>query len=235
MTAIVSPMASEWESSWTPASLDKAELILIPGDIDFSNASIWRDRSGKNRHMLQPAGGSRPIPVANAINGRPGMRFDGATSFMSCVAQLLGTVGTIAAVVKANTLTSVARWILSVDCGFNFGIGVGINSSKFRTVGLFHDTNCASTVQPSVTLAEQWVATTGPGNTSLFVNNVAQTISSPTHQMQAGTALTVLGAYGSTAAQFWNGTICSIVVTSSVWDAPMRAQWADYCKKEYGI
>ena len=43
----------------------------------------WQDQSGHNRHAGQPAPAARPTLVANACNGKPALRFDGAANVMN--------------------------------------------------------------------------------------------------------------------------------------------------------
>jgi hypothetical protein len=42
-----------------------------------TQVSVWTDRSGNNRHAVQPVGAYQPLLVRNAVGGHPAVRFDG--------------------------------------------------------------------------------------------------------------------------------------------------------------
>ena len=72
-------------SSWTPAQLtnlrgwwDAALGITIA-----TGVSQWDDQSGNGNNLLQAVGVSQPTVTASAINGRPGILFDGTNDNMT--------------------------------------------------------------------------------------------------------------------------------------------------------
>lgn len=67
--------------------------------------SQWSDTlSGNNRHLLQASAPAQPTIVANALNGYPGLLFDGVGDFMSATFSVADPIE-IYAVGKWNTAT----------------------------------------------------------------------------------------------------------------------------------
>jgi hypothetical protein len=51
--------------------------------VEAGHVAQWQDQSGHGRHAIQVAPTARPTLVANAINGKPALRFDGAANALS--------------------------------------------------------------------------------------------------------------------------------------------------------
>ena len=66
---------------WTPAQMttalwldaDDASTITLNG----STVSQWNDKSGNNRHVIQPTAAWQPTYAPSGLNGRPSLAFDG--------------------------------------------------------------------------------------------------------------------------------------------------------------
>jgi hypothetical protein len=65
--------------------------------------SQWLDQSGNNRHATQSASASRPTLVNGVINGRPVVRFDGASDFLTFNLPVNGLSTMSLLLVAANT------------------------------------------------------------------------------------------------------------------------------------
>jgi hypothetical protein len=66
----------------TPQDVPGLVLWLDAGAETFSNGDrvwTWTDRSGHGNHALAPSFGARPTFIANAVNGRPVLRFTSAS------------------------------------------------------------------------------------------------------------------------------------------------------------
>lgn len=95
-------MASASANLWTPADLATPPNIWCNDssavtDDGSGNASVWADLSGNGLDMLQSGSESaRPLIVANGLNGRRILRFDGTNDLMgnSATAGLFRNVGT---------------------------------------------------------------------------------------------------------------------------------------------
>jgi hypothetical protein len=57
--------------------LDAADASLIEKDAAGA-VGVWKDKSGKARHAVQNAAGSKPRYAAQALNGKPALQFDDA-------------------------------------------------------------------------------------------------------------------------------------------------------------
>ena len=80
----------------------------ISGLSDGAAVSAWTDSSGNNRTMVQHDTNSRPTYRANALKGKPAVRFDGVSSYLGNSAYMIPATGVTYAV-AFRTLNS-DRW-----------------------------------------------------------------------------------------------------------------------------
>lgn len=93
------------------------ESVSVDGS---GNVEKWMDQSGKSNHGTQTSSGNRPKLVANAINGKPALRFDGSDDYVDLPAAVSVAnetltdfrVGLTAIVVaRPNKLQATARFL----------------------------------------------------------------------------------------------------------------------------
>jgi hypothetical protein len=61
--------------------------------LNGSGVAQWQDQSGSAVHAAQATAASRPVLTANAVNGKPAVRFDGANDFLTFQLALNGLNG----------------------------------------------------------------------------------------------------------------------------------------------
>ncbi|MCU0273185.1 MAG: fibronectin type III domain-containing protein, partial [Acidimicrobiales bacterium] len=93
-TSAWSPTASATTSTaWTPADLTGVALWLDAADasttvLNGSTVSQWSDKSGNDRHAVQPTASAQPTRIASGQNGRPVLRFDGNRGLLVSAASM---------------------------------------------------------------------------------------------------------------------------------------------------
>ncbi len=104
--------------------IDNLRLQLTAGAGVTSGAggkvSLWADQSGKGNNASQNAGSPQPLLVANELNGRPVIRFDGADDYLNLPNVMSGaSAGEILAVLKLPEPTT------RINALWHFGTGNG--------------------------------------------------------------------------------------------------------------
>ena len=96
-----------------PACLDVAVpttglLLQLRADLGVTldgagNVSAWADQSGAGNNATQSSSGNRPHLVLGAYNGRPTVRFDGSSSWMSIADNAAYKLSSVVAVVVCRS------------------------------------------------------------------------------------------------------------------------------------
>ena len=96
-----------------PACLDVAVpttglLLQLRADLGITldgagNVSAWADQSGAGNNATQSSSGNRPHLVLGAYNGRPTVRFDGSSSWMSIADNAAYKLSSVVAVVVCRS------------------------------------------------------------------------------------------------------------------------------------
>jgi Concanavalin A-like lectin/glucanases superfamily len=92
-----------------------ARLWLRAEDLGGGAVASWLDASGNANHANQATAGKRPLLVANAINGRPAVRFDGVDDRLDLAGNVFAT--------SSFPLTVIAVVRTSDDAGHLAGTG----------------------------------------------------------------------------------------------------------------
>lgn len=88
----------------------------ITGLTDGSTVSSWTDYSGNNNNATQSIEANKPFFITgiSTLNGKPAVRFDGTSDFMSLASQVIGSQQfTIFAVVNSTAVSPANREIFS--------------------------------------------------------------------------------------------------------------------------
>lgn len=112
------------------------------------------DLSGNGRNLSQAVAGARPLWVANAIDGRPGMYFDGVSKQLTSTATMatfLGAsgVGTIVAVFKLDSDAGASDVIFFAGSGSEFLIFQWSGTTNFQSLAHDTTTKTATKAAPS--------------------------------------------------------------------------------------
>jgi hypothetical protein len=120
---------------WTPAELtiaawydasDAATITATGGAV-----SEWRDKSGNTRHATQGTPANQPAYIAEGLNGRHVVQFDGANDFFSVDLDFLAGVSHSAFIVTKPTHFSNIYGAASASQGAN-SLHVGFNGANYR-------------------------------------------------------------------------------------------------------
>lgn len=140
--------------AFTPTSVSGCTLWLRAdlGVTTATGVSAWNDQSGSGNHWTQASGAGQPLLVASAVNGQPGVQFDGVAHFMSGPAALssliTATAYTMFAVVKfisaaAASGTSYLENPLVAEVGSYHGVffdnGAAVKLENFAAVEAHDD------------------------------------------------------------------------------------------------
>lgn len=109
-------------SRWLPTRISNLEAWWSPDrsrkTFNGSNVSQMDDLSGNGRHLVQASASNQPLYVESSnVNGRPALRYDGISSFMS-MSGLNGIINgdhTIVFISKVNSTTSAFPCVISWD------------------------------------------------------------------------------------------------------------------------
>lgn len=117
---------------FSPLDISGLALWLRADSINLSDGdavNFWADQSGLGRHMEQATAAQRPTFRANVINNLPVVQFDGSDDrLLRSSPFLVGSSGSLFAVVRFDTFTSFPAWLFSSDTG-----------SATRRCGVFAD------------------------------------------------------------------------------------------------
>jgi hypothetical protein len=208
--------------------LDAAPAYLNGGGgiADGAAVSAWVSRDAGARNFVQVTGTKQPLYRASAINGKPGVDFDGTDDIMTVASGFLsGTVGTCILVYVFDTVganqtlfsqangTTVADWM-----AFRAGDGQGRSTYDFRNGGA--DTLQSFSAQSPTTVAGQTrvaVWQTDGSNLTERVNGTVYIV--PANRGDWWGDLTALvpnqvsigGRWRTGEDQFFNGKLCEII------------------------
>jgi hypothetical protein len=131
---------SELDIGFIGEDLDVVTLLAFVG-LDNGEIVIWYDQSGNGRHAVSITG-SRPRIVSNgvleAVNGKPVIRFDGLTQFLSLPtsgaptqnSSLIGVFQTTNSVFGAAGFINIANG--TYDPEIRIGVGTGGSTTTYR-------------------------------------------------------------------------------------------------------
>jgi prepilin-type N-terminal cleavage/methylation domain-containing protein len=193
---------------------------------DGNSVSTWSDLSGKGNNVLQPTGSRQPTFRANVLNGKPIVRFDGASNEMS-LTNVINTSGI--------SFFIVAKW----NALNNYSFAVGLNSgsegylrnpgtanSLFRPDGYTYTTiyqngtgySCSS---PCTTLS----------TASLLANRVYAT----TQNSNISKSIKWLGRNEFNNPTWWSGDIAEVIIYNFALSDAQRRSVEQYLGNKYGI
>ena len=233
-----SPVASATYTINPPISLSGVRLWLKADDpaitLNNGNVKIWPDRSSNGGNdATQLTGANQPALVANAVNGRPVVRFNGTSSWMSLPNFMNGdtTGGELFVVVKAAQAVPS-----NASCAWQFG---GANSGEYytNTVGAIYD-DFGSTTRtnegvPSIPVNQYNVYNVSADNSSWTARMNGQLLfTRSSNQVGFNTAPTI----GLPSVPFYfNGDIAEIIVYDHKLSDADRAAVGAYCTAKYAL
>jgi hypothetical protein len=128
-------------SVWLDAANPNGNGTVLAND---AKVPTWADLSFRHVAAEQPSGSAQPVNLVDAQNGRPGLIFDGAASYMSIPYDpIFGDINqtglTVFAVAMTKSVSNDAQRLISIQDGSGDGWGFGLNNQNqlFTTYGVF--------------------------------------------------------------------------------------------------
>lgn len=215
---------------WLDAN-DSATITIGTG------VSQWTDKSGVGNTVTQATGLLQPTYVAGVQNGKPIVRFDGATQFLT------KTTPVALSNLSAFTIFMVASADNTVGNDGAVGLFNGINQRAWRLLRL--NAAAGRTLNTSLD-GSSTIASTATGGTSTVFATTYATLNG-TNQFISSTATTDTDAQtailnstadlevGSTAGQFWDGDIAEILFYNRLLNAPEITATLLYLNTKWGL
>ena len=244
------------EAASTPVSATAGSAPIVPSTdglitwlradtgvaLDGSgNVSTWADLSGTGHHATQSTAAARPHLNANALNGAPGLAFDGTASFLS-IPSALGAFGggvTMMVVAKPTAVVNYARIL-------DFGNGQGVNNLILCRKGTTNTVNwIAIAPAGSVTLdgtdlltLSQYKLFAGAQNATtaqLFVNGTLTASGLGMAPAAVPLSSNLIGKSNWAGDPFFQGEIAEILVYDRVLSPTERRAIEIYVNQRYHL
>jgi len=225
-TALWTPANSTAIEGWWDAS--DSSTITTSG----SEVTQWSDKSGNGNDVSQSAGGSRPSPVANGLNGLQVLNFDGTADHLVSNTFVLQNAHSIYAVAKSNT--NGYRRLLNIEKYYYLGNGNGNNdfATLYGSNGwISTDTN---TPAKSIEAHSILVAVSDGTNAIPYHNGTAQNSRSSNMGGAAPAGITI-GRHSAKSEQYWDGHIAEIIIFNKNHSNTEREQVEGYLAHKWGI
>ncbi len=229
-----------------PFPFIKNMLIWLKADagvtLSGTNVTGWQDQTGNNYNFIAPLAANQPKYVASAVNGLPGILFNGATDGATNSYLVCGRVVTF------GTMIIVANY----TGGANFADYVGLVSNGARNA-FFWRANANSTQLRTLPNNYGSDNSNGDGITQdqMWINKVQTKDYAPlaTFKVMSGNygcpnaasavpriwndGLTL--GWADTNARTWKGHIVEYFVFSTILSQSDRVQVENYLKNKYNI
>lgn len=148
-----------------PAQYANLDLWLKADALTLSNAdpvSSWTDSSGQGNHAAQATSTRRPLYTASALNGLPGVTFDGTDDVLETACPVGGAAQTLFVVMKPTKSThgrvfggGMNAWGMTTD-----------DQAHVGTAQVGFDYSAVSTAAYSTSAYNLWTATFVGGTTT---------------------------------------------------------------------
>jgi hypothetical protein len=238
------------EGSWTPEAIT-TELWLDGADastitLNGSVVSQWNDKSGNGRNATQSDNSKRPEYIANSINGRYALDWDGVDDSM----EVSGAISTSLQSVMSGDDTHSVAMVLEADVISNSPVIFHVPESSWEFLieinasggGLYwgYTTSAYRTYSTgdfvSITKPTFFVLTKS-GSSTGDAYSAGSLVSSYSVNFGATPTMTsnfLIGSYSS-ASYNYNGRIAEIIVSNETWDTETRQRVEGYLAHKWGL
>ena len=216
--------------------LDAADTSTNSIQLGSGNVQVWKDKSGNGNDANQSAGGSRPSPVANGLNGLQVLSFDGTADHLVSTTFVLENAHSIYAVAKSDTNGFDRILNGSTDGYYFFGNGNGNNNfaTLYGTGGWQSTGTGTNTPAQSVEAHSILVAVSDGTNVIPYHNGTAQDSRSSNMGGAAPAGITI-GKHATASSQYWNGHIAEIIIFNKNHSNTEREKVEGYLAQKWGL
>jgi hypothetical protein len=228
------------KNNWTPADIDTA-LWLDAADastiIESGGAvSQWNDKSGNGRNVAQSIEANKPILLADGIGSKPSLQFDGIND------QLVNVAVGLPVGASARSLFIVYRPLQLTGSNTVFSQGTTNSTGQWFALQFrqnpsgdpyFAGYNADLSSGNATTLNSKIAGVTYNGaaltlyNNGTLKNSAARTLNTTGNTVRIGTS--------PDQAEFTNGLVGEIVMTSSVLSTLDRQKLEGYLAHKWGL
>ena len=226
-----------YQPPWSPSDLGSALALWLDADdadsvtLNGSSVTQWNDKSGNNRHAAQNTATQQPLYLANGLNGKPVLSFDGAGDGFT-LAEGVGVPRDMVSVSQgggylysaANTTDRLAY----TSGGTNLYWGTASNSPSNVVIPGRNNTS---------TFIEQYSAGGADYAWAAYLNGTNAAGGSLGTLWNNSNILTQIGLQFTalTGISTWSGIIAEIVWTNSVMASPVRQKLEGYLAHKWGL
>lgn len=226
--------------SFVPTQLSGCVLWLrsdLGITLNGSTVSAWGDQSGNANNMLQGTGANQPAYVSNVVNGRPVLRFDGATSVMAAtgVASLWPQKLTIFAIVNTTSLGAAAHegQIVGIDV---VHYALTHYQGDGRVYGYLGGSgNNVAGFEPTATWMMPGLYWDGTTSANSLRNYNGSTIKQQLASVQSSYVAAGNLSIGGAGTGFWNGDMAEIVMVNRALTLSEIGRLVAYVNQRYGL
>lgn len=207
-----------------------------------SLVSQWSDQSGNARHATQTTGTSQPSIISNAVSGKPVMRYDGTSDYMSFTMPVNG--------LTAMTLILVSAAGADVDGTYygdqyaplywrETGSWGTVHLSPFQRYirhrfGTGQSNNIPSYSRPSVVAGLSVTTAVKNGSTETLYANGTQ-VASLSGKLAAIANTGATATIGRGTSTYFTGDIAEVIVYTRALSDAERLQVDQYLLTKYGL
>jgi len=221
-----------------PGTMTNGLLLWLKADAGVmqdgsGNVNSWTDQTGN--YTVSQSGSSRPIYIANDVNGGPALRFNGSQCLFNPASIGVGVNGDVTMIAVASTTNPTAEQFSAYlgDTAEGTSRGIGYSSTDETFSLAYNDYWGISAPSPGTFVAEE--TTLNSSRTSVtFYRNGSETSSSTVSGAQNITPGISIGAYDGYGAP-WQGDIAEVLVYDHKLSSDELAEVDGYLADKYGI
>ncbi|MCC7354553.1 MAG: hypothetical protein IT330_12470, partial [Anaerolineae bacterium] len=221
-------------TGWQPYSLSGMQLWLRADDLVLSDGSpvaSWPDASGAGHDASQASAENRPVFKTGILNGKPAVRFVGASStYLTYDGTWLANTPFTIFIVDANTTTGGSKYYLGGGTSAtNYNLIVGWRASGIFTLAQYNnDFNVAAANQPS---GQIWSVVRSTSGREILQNGFSKGSDSNT-TLLAGNAGAQIGRF---FGNYISADIAEIIIYTKTLTTQERQNVEGYLSGKYGI
>jgi hypothetical protein len=216
-------------SGFNPKSISGLAIWLDGASLASGSVATWEDKSGNGRNATQTTGNNQPTTLT--VNGKNAVKFDGSNDTLSCSFPWSATSTFF---LVASPATAASRYVLA---------GSALSATP-AVISEFNDVDFewfSAAANDRLTFAasapgQQVLSVTHTDGGALIVRRNGATVASKTTAAStlAGASNVWLGS-STGSANFYNGTICEIILYHNILTASARQTVERYLGTKWGV